>query len=87
MHTATNEMLVDKDDMKKVGTDYPSKPASYEDVRDGVIKAHAKAFPFSACSKSCLKAQLDKAYKDCGKLMVKRIGKEPTTENTNNPLE
>ena len=82
LHTATNEMLVDKDDMKKVGTDYPSKPASYEDVRDGVIKAHAKTFPFSMCSQDCLRAQLDKAYKGCGKLMVKRIGKEPSGVNT-----
>ncbi len=80
-------MLVDPEDMKRDGYNYPSKPASYEDVRDGVIKAHAKTFPFSACSKSCLKAQLDKAYKDCGKLMVMRIGKEPTIESTNNPLE
>ena len=52
----------------------------YEDVRDGVIKAHAKTFPFSMCSQDCLRAQLDKAYKGCGKLMVKRIGKEPSDD-------
>ena len=83
LHTITNEMLVPKDKMKKVGNDYPAVPTSYADVRDGVIKAHAKTFPFSACSKSCLKAQLDKYYQDCGKLSVKRIGKNPNDANEN----
>jgi hypothetical protein len=50
-------------------------------VRDGALKAHAKTFPFSACSQSCLKAQLDKAYKDCNDLSVKRIGKDPAKED------
>ena len=36
---------------------------SYEDARDVAIKSHKKTFPFSNCSKKCLKAQLDKHYK------------------------
>ena len=80
LHTTTNEMLVPADKMTKVGSDYPVTKTSYDDVRDGVIKAHAKTFPFSACSQDCLKAQLDKYYKDCNDLSVKRMGKDPAKE-------
>ena len=41
---------------------------SYKDTRDAAIESHRKTFPFSQCSKKCLKAQLDSYYrKNCDK--------------------
>ncbi len=36
---------------------------SYEDAREAAIESHKKTFPFSLCSRKCLRAQLDKGYK------------------------
>ncbi len=71
-------MIVPKDDW---GSEKASK-ASYDDVRDGAIKAHAKTFPFSTCSRSCLKEQLDNYYKGCDDLSVKQIGQNPVGSDT-----
>ena len=73
LHTATTEMVVPKADW---GSERTSR-ASYEDVRNAVIRAHAKAFPFSTCSRGCLKEQLDNYYKNCGEMTVKQIGRNP----------
>jgi len=69
--------------LNEVGCVYAewASSASYEDVRDGVIKAHARTFPFSACPRQCLKEQLDDYYKKCGKLTVKKIGKFSSSES------
>jgi len=61
---------------KDWGSQRESK-VSYEDVRNGAIRAHAKTFPFSTCSRGCLKEQLDNYYKDCNDLTVKQIGGNP----------
>jgi len=78
IHTATNEMLVPSS-----GTE---RNASYEEVRDGVIRAHAKTFPFSTCPRKCLKEQLDNAYQDCNALTVKQIGRMPQDVTTDGGL-
>jgi hypothetical protein len=44
----------------KAATD--NKEISYKNARDAAIEAHAKTFPFSICSRDCLKAQMDKYY-------------------------
>ncbi len=75
MHTATTEMLLVKD-----GVLGKAKKMKYADVRDGVLDAHAKTFPFSTCSRGCLKEQLDNYYKKCDKFgfKVTKIGSDPT---------
>ena len=69
LHAATTEML-----LTKKGRLLPDRKMDYEDVRNGVIKAHAKTFPFSTCSRACLKEQLDNYYKKCKKLSVTSKG-------------
>jgi len=48
------------------------------------LKAHAKCFPFSTCSRACLKEQLDNYYKRCKKLSVtsKKMGDKPDNIKT-----
>lgn len=78
MHIITNELIVPREHW---GTRQTSK-ASYSKVRDAVIKAHAKAFPFSTCPRRCLKEQLDNAYQDCNDLTVQQIGGAPEDTST-----
>lgn len=40
----------------------PSNAISYDDARDAAITSHRKTFPFSQCSKKCLRAQMDAYY-------------------------
>ena len=43
-----------------------------------------KTFPFSTCSRGCLKEQLDNYYKKCDKFgfKVTKIGSDPTDDIT-----
>ncbi|VUD46582.1 hypothetical protein TDB9533_00852 [Thalassocella blandensis] len=75
IHTATNEEVVPRRLWGTQGAD----TASYSDVRDAVIRAHAKTFPFSTCPRKCLKEQLDNAYQNCNALTVKQIGRVPAS--------
>jgi hypothetical protein len=60
--------------------DESTETLSYDNARDAAIESHTKTFPFSLCSKKCLRAQMDNYHKkkagcnDSAQLKYKELG-------------